>query len=204
MKIKVKTTYLEMVSPENFHPRVLEGEDIVVKKVNVPTPALNHFFFVNVGRPWRWYSRLKWTFKDWKCLVEREEVTTWIGYVQDSPFGYIELEKQGMNIEIVFIGLLPQFIGKGLGSFLLSEAIRIAWSFCRNRIRVHTCTLDHKHALKNYLDRGFSIYKEEKNIEEIPEDDDLVWFTPDYYRSLAREYDPLAQQIITPTFPAQM
>lgn len=181
MKIEVLTTCLEMVSQESFHPKALEGEDVVVKKVKVPTPAINHFFFVNIGRPLKWYSRLKWTFKDWRDWVERKEVTTWIGYVQDSPFGYIELEKQGLNVEIALFGLLPQFIGKGLGGFLLSEAIRIAWSFGPNRVWVHTCTLDHKHALKNYLDRGFSIYKEEKEIEEIPDDDDPVWFTPNYY-----------------------
>ena len=196
MKIEVITTYLEMVSPGSFRPKVHEREDVVVKKVNVPIPAISHFFFVNVGRPWKWYSRLKWTFKDWKSWVEREEVTTWIGYVQDSPFGYIELEKQEMNIEIAFFGLLPQFTGKGQGSLFLSKAIRIAWSFGPNRVWVHTCTLDHKNALKNYMDRGFSIYKEEKRIEEIPDDDDPIWFTPDYYRSLAREHDNLAQQSV--------
>ncbi len=182
MKIEVITTCLEMVSQESFHPKALEGEDVVVKKVKVPTPAINHFFFVNIGRPCKWYSRLKWTFKDWRDWVERKEVTTWIGYVQDSPFGYIELEKQGLNVEIALFGLLPQFIGKGLGGFLLSEAIRIAWSFGPHRVWVHTCTLDHKHALKNYIDRGFSIYKEEKEIEEIPDDDDPVWFTPNYHK----------------------
>ena len=31
-----------------------------------------------------------------------------------------------------------------------------------NRVWVHTCTLDHKNALKNYLARGMKIFKEEK------------------------------------------
>jgi GNAT superfamily N-acetyltransferase len=192
MQKEVITTYLEMVSPASLCPKVLARDDVVVKQVKIPTPAINHFFFVNVGRPWMWYSRLPWTFKDWQSWVAREEVTTWVGYVHDSPFGYVELERQGPHVEIAFFGLLPQFIGQGLGGFLLSEAIRLAWSFAPSRVWVHTCTLDHKHALKNYLDRGFTIYKEETDIEEIPEADDPVWFTPDYYRSLAREYDNLA------------
>jgi len=195
MKIEVTTTFLEMLSQKHFKSKILDRDDVWVKKVEIPTPVLNHFFFVNVGRPWKWYSRLKWTLADWKALVEKDTVTTWIGYTKGSPFGYIELVRQDDSVEIAFFGLLPQYIGMGLGGFLLSEAIRLAWELTPRRVWVHTCSLDHKFALDNYLARGLTIYKKEKKTEQIPDDDDPIWSTPGFYASLTQEYKALSQEI---------
>ena len=188
MKIEVTTTYLEMTSPEMFRPKMLDQNDVVVREVGIPDPAINHFFFVNVGRPWKWYSRLTWGFEEWKNWVEKDRVRTWIGYIQGTPFGYFELEDQDNSIEISFIGVLPRFIGKGLGGGLLSEAVRIAWDSRPARIWLHTCSLDHEFAIPNYLARGFVVYKEETMKEDIPDDDSPIWYTPEYYRSFAKAY----------------
>ena len=147
MEIEVTTTELEMLAPGEFKPKTLDRNDVLVIKVGIPMPAINHFFFVNVGRPWKWYSRLNWTLADWRNLVEKDTTATWIGYIKGSPFGYIEFDQQEDSVEIAFFGLLPQFIGMGLGGFLLSEAIRLAWELKPKRVWVHTCTLDHEHAL---------------------------------------------------------
>jgi GNAT superfamily N-acetyltransferase len=195
MEIEVTTTFLEMLSPRYFKPKILDRNDVRVEKVEIPTPVINHFFFVNVGRPWKWYSRLKWTLSDWKALVENDTVTTWIGYIKGSPFGYIELVRQGESVEIAFFGLLPQYIGIGLGGFLLSEAIRLAWQLNPRRVWVHTCTLDHKYALDNYLARGLTIYKQEKKTEQVPDDDDPIWRTPRFYDSLRKEYAALSMKL---------
>jgi GNAT superfamily N-acetyltransferase len=195
MQVEVTTTFLEMRSPEDFRPKAIERDDVSVKKLEIPTPVINHFFFVHVGRPWKWYSRLSWTIADWKALVEDEITTTWIGYVKGSPFGYIELRQEEQSVEIAFFGLLPQFIGMGLGGFLLSQAVRLAWQLEPNRVWVHTCTLDHKYALNNYLARGFSIYKQETVKEMVPADDDPIWSTPEFYASLSKEYERLSKQV---------
>ena len=195
MKIEVTTTFLEMQSPEAFKAKPPPGDNVVVKKVEIPTPVINHFFFVNVGRPWRWYSRLSWTLADWKNLAEKASTSTWIGYLAGSPFGYIELDQQGESVEIAFFGLLPQFIGMRLGGSLLSEAVRLAWMLGPKRVWVHTCTLDHRYALNNYLARGFTIYKKETVAEQVPDDNDPAWSTPAFYSSLAVEYESLSRQI---------
>ncbi|CAB1057655.1 hypothetical protein D1BOALGB6SA_2408 [Olavius sp. associated proteobacterium Delta 1] len=195
METEVTTTELEMLSPGEFKPKIPARDDVLVQKVEISTAVINHFFFVNVGRPWKWYSRLKWTLADWQALVEKGTTPTWIGYIQGSPFGYIELDRQAENVEIAFFGLLPQFIGMGLGGFLLSEAIRLAWELEPKRVWVHTCTLDHKYALNNYLARGFSICRKETVLEQVPDDDDPIWSTPEFYESLTREYKTLSRQI---------
>jgi GNAT superfamily N-acetyltransferase len=194
MEEEVTTTYLEMFSPQDFKPKNLNRNDVWVTKVEIPNPTLNHYFFVNVGWPWKWYRRLKWTLKDWKTWSEKGGVTTWIGYYKGTPFGYIELDQKGADLELSTFGLLPQFIGQGLGGFFLSEAIRVAWELQPERVWVHTCTLDHKYALNNYLARGFSIYKKETRIKQIPDDDDPAWSTPQFYASLADEYAVLREQ----------
>jgi len=184
MKLEVTTTYLEMLSPEAFKPKASPVKDACVRKIEIPTPTLNHYFFVHVGRPWKWYSRLSWSLADWKEWAEKETMDTWMGQIKGSPFGYIEIERQGDDAELSFLGLLPQFLGKGLGGFFLSEAIRIAWELKPKRVWVHTCTLDHPFALNNYIARGFSIYKKEIAQEQVPDDDDPIWCTPDYHQSL--------------------
>jgi GNAT superfamily N-acetyltransferase len=156
---------------------------------------------VNVGRPWKWYSRLKWTLADWQALVEKATSPTWIGYIQGSPFGYIELNQQVETVEIAFFGLLPQFIGMGLGGFLLSEAVRLAWEREPQRVWVHTCTLDHKYALNNYLARGFSICRQTTKLEQVPDDDDPIWATPEFYKSLTEAYKALSSQIAGESLP---
>ena len=185
MKQSVTTTHLQMDSKAQFKPRYLDDREVTVRKLQIPNPSINHFFFLEVGLPFKWYSRLRWTYQDWHDYVHAADVQTWIGDLSGSPFGYFELQNRQKTTEIMFFGLLRQFIGQGLGAHLLSHAIDRAWSIEGTAtVYVHTCTQDHPAALRNYLARGFRIIREEKEIEEMPDADDPVWSTPAYYQSL--------------------
>jgi len=173
-----------MVDQREFKPKKINRNDLAVQKLNLPSPSMNHYFFVNVGRPWKWYSRLVWTYDQWLEWVTNKNVSTHIGTIQNTPFGYFELERQKeQSVEITFFGILPEFINRGLGGYLLSESIQAAWDLEAKRVWVHTCTLDHKYALNNYQARGFKIFKTDHHIEAVPEEDDEVWFTPNFYRT---------------------
>ena len=63
--------------------------------------------------------------------------------------------------EIAYFGILEEYQNKKLGSYLLSEAIKISFEKKINRVWVHTCSLDHKNALNNYISRGMKIFKTE-------------------------------------------
>ena len=65
------------------------------------------------------------------------------------------------EVEIAYFGLLEEFQNKKLGSYLLSQAIQKSFKENNNRVWVHTCSLDHKNALNNYLARGMKIFKTE-------------------------------------------
>ena len=167
--LKVRTSihvwHLEMTSrPETTQA---DTDSYQLLKVKHPLPELNRFLYATVGAPWMWYMRLPWTWQQWQDYVARESIETWVAYQGATPIGYFELEKQPRGItEIAYFGLVPEFVGQGLGKQLLNDAVNKAWDTADNRIWLHTCTLDHPNALPNYLNRGFKVFKEE-DIEEI-------------------------------------
>ena len=159
--IDVTIHHLEMLDPRWLIP-VPPTNDAAVRRARIPCPALNRFFYQEVGRPWRWTDRLPWSEDRWRAYVERPALATWIVYLGDTPAGYFELESQAEgNVEIAYFGLLPQFVGRRLGGYLLTVAVEQAWASGASRVWVHTCTLDHPHALRNYTARGFRQFREE-------------------------------------------
>jgi len=158
----VKTHYLEMLNPQALPAKqVPPGFEFAL--LATPSPVLNRQFYVSVGRQWNWTDRLKWSNDDWCRYVDRSVLQTWVGYLNGESIGYCELELQsGGNMEIAYFGLLPEFVGRGLGGVLLTTAVERAWSNPEvRRVWLHTCTEDHPSALKNYLKRGFTLYKTE-------------------------------------------
>jgi ribosomal protein S18 acetylase RimI-like enzyme len=124
---------------------------------------LNKFFYKNIGKKHKWTDRLVWTEAQWIDYVSSKKVKTYILKYQNDLAGYFELifhidEKE---VEIAYFGLLEEFQNKKLGSYLLSQAIKKSFNSKINRVWVHTCSLDHKNALKNYIARGMKIFKSE-------------------------------------------
>ena len=154
--------HLEMVDRNAFCPKAAPP-DFRVALVAPADPDLNRKLYQMVGASWNWTDRLKWSDNDWQRYVHRDALTSWVGRIGDQPAGYFELEcQQGGDVEIAYFGLLPEFIGRGLGGPLLSAAIERAWNVPdTQRVWVHTCTEDHKHALDNYRKRGFEVFKTE-------------------------------------------
>lgn len=141
-----------------------------------PCPELNRFLYTAVGTDWWWYSRLPWNRARWLAYLDRSELETWVAYVSGTPAGYCELEHQSEgNVEIAYFGLVPQFIGKGLGAHLLTGAVTRAWDMGAQRVWVHTCDLDHPRGLSNYQARGFRIFRVESNVEQLPDQDLELW-----------------------------
>lgn len=175
LETPVTTTYLEMLEPACLRPS-RPAPDLHIERAELPSPELSRFLYTAVGGPWYWLERLSWSYDRWLDYLDRPEHETWIGYLQGNPVGFIELELQPeRQVEIAYFGLLPQFIGRGLGGYLLSRGIERAWEMGARRVWVHTCTLDGSNALANYLARGFRIYREETHVEDLPERSPGPW-----------------------------
>ena len=125
---------------------------------------INKFFYKNIGKKHKWTDRLVWSDKDWIQYSSDQKVETYILKVKNDLAGFFELvfHNEFQEIEIAYFGLLEEYHKKKLGGFLLSMAIKKSFKKKNiKRVWVHTCTLDHKHALQNYLARGMKIFKKE-------------------------------------------
>jgi len=113
---------------------------------------------------WSWNDKRLWSDQQWKEYGLSPELRTFAAHHDGSLAGYYELRfDDERGVEIAYFGLLPEFIGRGLGGALLTSAIGDAWRTTSSvsRVWVHTCTLDHPGALANYQARGMVIYKQE-------------------------------------------
>ena len=172
----VTTTHLEMTDRGQLCAARPGAAALQITRVAIPLPELNRFLYAAVGADWNWYSKQRWDYARWLAYVDRPELETWIGYVSGTPAGYFELERQdGGNVELAYFGLLPRFIGQGIGGALLTAAITRGWDMGAARVWVHTCSLDHPKALANYQARGFRVFRVEDKIEELPDEPLEPW-----------------------------
>ncbi len=159
--MKVKTTYLQMLAhPQRVVPPPREGLTVVHAKK--PPVAYYRFLYDAVGRDYDWNSRKKLADAELAVLLNDPRLEVHVLMADGVPAGFAELDRRIEDeIELVQFGLLPEFIGQGLGRCFLPWTIDKAWSYGPRRFWLHTCTKDHPAALPNYLKAGFVIYKEE-------------------------------------------
>jgi len=160
---KIFRKYLEIKSLEDFKETKNLSEDYSVDLINPKDFQLNKFFYKNIGKKYQWKDRLIWSDLIWKDYVYNEKLFTYILKDKEEMAGYFELifYKDTKETEIAYLGVLEEYFGIKLGGYLLSEAIKNSFSMGSSRVWVHTCSLDHKNALSNYLSRGMKIFKSE-------------------------------------------
>ena len=127
-----------------------------LEKVSPPDFQLNKFFYKNIGKKHKWIDRLNWRNENWIDYINSIGVNTFVLKQRNELVGYFEqiYYKDKQDCEIAYFGILEEYIGKKYGGYLLTEAIKNSFLLGSKRVWVHTCSLDHHHALKNYLSRG--------------------------------------------------
>ena len=163
MTEKIYRSYLEIKSLDELKEVKELSKDYFVELANPKDFQLNKFFYKNIGKNCQWIDRLIWTDLNWIDYISNDQLFTYILKDKSEIAGYFELlfNKQSKEAEIVYFGILEEYYGKKLGGYLLSEAIKNSFNLGCERIWVHTCSLDHKNALKNYLARGMKNFKSE-------------------------------------------
>ena len=168
MRGQVERSYLEIRSINELVEKSKPFDDLYLEKVDPPDFQLNKFFYKEVGKKHMWVDRLIWNDNTWNNYLNKNGVNTYVLNLKQDPVGYFEQNyyKDKLECEIAYFGILEEFIGKKIGGYLLSEAIKKSFEIGSKRVWVHTCSLDHRHALKNYISRGMKIFKAESiNIE---------------------------------------
>lgn len=148
-----------MTSPAELRRKPSADPRFEVRAVAERKWQLNRWLYLSVGEPWGWTDKRKWSDERWQAYVNSDALRTFLGEHDGDIAGYFELHRQNRDVEIAYFGLMPEFIGRGLGGALLTTAIEQAWQWNATRVWVHTCSLDHPSALANYEARGFRVYR---------------------------------------------
>ena len=157
MNKKIQRNYLEITSITDLNESSILTDGYTVQIIEPEDFQLNKFFYKNIGKNHHWIDRLIWTEKKWVEYVSDEKVKTYVLKKENELAGYFELIIHSHEVEIAYLGLLEEYQNKKLGSFLLSSAIKNSFLENPKRVWVHTCSLDHKNALNNYIARGMKI-----------------------------------------------
>ena len=165
--IHVERNFLEIRDVKNLKINPKKKIKFLVKKIN-PDFQLNKFFYKQVGKKHRWLDRLNWSDEKWIRYISNKNLDTYVISDSENLVGFFELLNNPhlSETEISYFGLLEEYIGRGIGGYALSVAIRKSFEKDIKRVWLHTCTLDHPNALKNYIARGMTVFKKE-NINII-------------------------------------
>ena len=160
--IPVERNFLELRDIKKLKFNSPKENKLLIKKIK-PDFQLNKFFYKQVGKKHRWIDRLSWSDEKWINFISNKNLETYVISESDDLIGFFELlYNPDLNeTEISYFGLLEEYIGKGIGGYALSEAIKKSFEKNIKRVWLHTCTLDHPNALKNYIARGMRVFRKE-------------------------------------------
>jgi GNAT superfamily N-acetyltransferase len=154
--VEVTRRYLELRDPSHLKRKSLPPSGEIVR---VSPCTVEHYraLYRAVGERWHWRDRLAWSDERIAANLAKAGVGVWELRVGEKIGGYFELEAhENDDVEIVYFGLTPEFIGQGFGGALLTRATDEAFAMGARRVWLNTCTLDSPHALPNYKARGFT------------------------------------------------
>ena len=163
MTDEVKRNYLEINTLQDLKEGIQPSEDYSLGLVDPINFQLNKFFYKNIGKKHQWVDRLIWNDYQWIDYLSNKSVKTYILKKRRDLVGFFELifHLERKEVEIAYFGILEEYQNQKLGSYMLSEAIKISFNKNIKRVWLHTCSLDHEYALKNYISRGMKIFKKE-------------------------------------------
>jgi GNAT superfamily N-acetyltransferase len=120
------------------------------------------FLYNAVGKDYHWLSRRRVSDAELATIIQDPRNELHVLHVDGSPAGFAELDRREPDeVELVQFGLMPEFIGQGLGKWFLQWIIDTVWRYQPRRFWLHTCTLDHAAALPVYKKAGFVQFKQE-------------------------------------------
>ena len=167
--VPVTVTCLEMTSPAQRAAAPGRAGPATVLRAERPTLSFYRYLYDTVGADWNWYARRHLSGEALATIIHDDRVEVFVLYVRGVPAGFVELDRRVEGeVQIAYFGLIPEYIGRGLGPFLLDRALGRAWSYRPRRVWLHTCSLDHPKALAVYERAGFVVY--DREVEHVDAD----------------------------------
>lgn len=173
--VPVTVTWLEMTSPERCVPVPSVPEPTAILRAERPTISFYRYLYDTVGADWNWFMRRRLSDEELAAIIHDDRDEVFVLHVRGVPAGYVELDRRiDEEVEIAYFGLIPEYVGRGFGKYLLAWGLARAWSYRPRRVWLHTCTLDHPRALGVYQRAGLEVY----HREEVQEPVEHLLFVP--------------------------
>ena len=169
-QIRTVITYLEMTEKPGHAHRPPPAERLSLLRAEGCTVSFYRYLYNTVGEPWLWEYRRRLSDTELKGIIQDPRVEIYVAYVAGVPAGYVELDRRTPGIvDIAYFGLIPDFIGRGIGPWLLQWGIDAGWAEANvAKMTVNTCTFDHPKALLMYQRAGFRPVRQRENIMADP------------------------------------
>ncbi len=165
-RIETTVTYLEMTERPTRPSTPVPAGKLAIFRAEQPTVSFYRYMYDTVGEPWNWTDRRRLTDDELTGIIHDPDVAIYVLYVAGVPAGFVELDGRIEGaVELSYVGLMPEFVGRGLGGYLLDWAVSAAWLMEPKRVWLHTCSLDHPSALPMYQRAGFVPY--DQRIETV-------------------------------------
>ncbi len=163
-------TYLQMTAPPTAPMPPPPRAGLEVRIARRPTVSFYRYLYGTIGQDWTWVVRRLLPDEALRQILDHPAVEVNVLWADGVPAGLAELDhREPGEVELAYFGLLPEFIGQGLGRWLLGWTIRHAWRASPRRLWVHTCDLDHPRALRVYQTSGFQVYDQRLEQLLLPE-----------------------------------
>lgn len=162
--MNIQRYFLEMHTKDDINPLECGLAGISIEENDKRDPQYCKFLYKKIGEEYHWKDRLAWSMEQWGDYLNQEKLKFFVAKKGEDPVGFYEYlnHKDKKEVEITYMGIFKEYFGKKVGGYLLTHALRESWNHKPSRVWVHTCTLDHPNALRNYIARGMNVFRKEK------------------------------------------
>ena len=168
-------TYLEMLDRPAGKRVPAPLDKLALMRAEDCTVSFYRYMYDTVGRSWLWFERRLVDDAALTALIAKPTIEIFVLYVRGIPAGFFELDTAApRETKLCYFGLIPDFIGRRLGPYLLQAAIDQAWSRPLDRFWLHTSTFDHPKALSTYQRAGLVVYARRRVSFDDPRDSGIL------------------------------
>ena len=166
-------THLEMTRrPEGPFPPLPAGAPVLLTRSVAPPLRWFLHLYDSVGEGHEWTDRHEDDPEDLLAFLHDDDVALFAMMLDGWAGGFFLLDWRAPGVcDLGYFGLVPEAQGRGLGKWLLGEAIRMGWEMHGiARMTVNTNSLDHPRALPLYQRMGFRPVRREERTRILARD----------------------------------
>ena len=127
--------------------------------------------YAEVGAPWLWWLRRVMPDALLSRHLANKSVAIHVLRLDGRVAGFFETDASTWpDVNLNYFGLMPEFIGQGLGKTLLDAAVDSVFlgAVGLRGMTLNTCSADHPRALPNYMAAGFRETRRVQEVWDIP------------------------------------